>query len=103
MLQIPGKRTRRLLFDAGKPPPVAWMRGAMRLSVAGLAWLFGYPHLAMVFAVFAVMSLVGVVETQVARTFLKVFDAARRLIRAQWGADVASSSRPGKATPAKKT
>jgi hypothetical protein len=78
MLQIPGKRTRKLLFDAGNPPGVVWMR----LSVAGLACSSAIPMRRRSLPLCR-MSVVVSVEMQVARALLKVFDAAKRLIRAR--------------------
>jgi hypothetical protein len=64
-------------MEAGKPPPTAWMRGAMRLGLAGMAWLVGYPYIATILAVLAVFSVLYAIEAQVAKVLLKVFQALR--------------------------
>ena len=78
---LPFKRTRRALLDASKPPAVVWMRGAMRLGVAGLIWLAGFPHIATIFVVLAIISVLGAIELQVARVFLTSMDNLKGLLR----------------------
>ena len=85
MLQLPGKRTRRLLLEASKPPAVVWMRGAMRLGLAGLVWMAGFTHVAVILAVLAVVNVFGAIELQVARVLLEVYRSAKEfLIKWTW-------------------
>jgi hypothetical protein len=51
----------------------------MRLGLAGLAWMLGFPHLATVVAVLAVFSVLYAVEAQIANVLLRVMQAMRNL------------------------
>lgn len=57
---------RRLLRIAA-PPPYAYVRSAIRLTVGGGFWLAGYQHIGTVFAVLAAISFFGTIEAQVAK------------------------------------
>lgn len=65
-----------------RPPPFAFVRAGMRLSIGAVFYAFGYTHVFTVFAVMAAMSLINTVEVQVAKDIAKAlnFPAIRKLL-----------------------
>lgn len=66
MKHIPGARTRQDIKAAVIPPGKSWVQSSIRGSVALMLFLAGYHHLAQIFAVLALMILIGSVEARIA-------------------------------------
>jgi hypothetical protein len=83
---FPGKRTARNLLKAGRPPAIAWMRTAMRLSVAAAFLVADYTHVAQIIAVLALINLLGAVELQVAKVALETWHSGIDYIASSFAA-----------------
>lgn len=59
------------LARATLPPGFAWIRSGIRLAIAGAILAIGYPSIALIVGVLAVISLIASAEAQVARVLAK--------------------------------
>jgi hypothetical protein len=66
--KLPGKTTRKELAKATVPPLYAFVRAGIRMTIAGVLYFYGMHHAATVVAILAIISLVGVVEAQIAKS-----------------------------------
>ena len=77
---FPGRRTRKNLLKAVYPPASAWVRSSMRLAVAGTLLLSGYPGIAKVITVLAVVNLLAAVEGQIANVLFTAWKSLLNMI-----------------------
>ncbi len=66
--KLPGKTTRKELAKATVPPLYAFVRAGIRMAIAGVLYFYGLYHAATVVAILSIVSLVGVVEAQIAKS-----------------------------------
>jgi hypothetical protein len=78
---LPGRRMRKTLLNAAYPPANAWVRSSMRLVVAGALLFAGYPGIAKVVAVLAVVNLLAAIEGQIANVLLTVWKSLPSMIK----------------------
>lgn len=66
--KLPGKTTRKELAKATVPPLYAFVRAGIRMAIAGVLYFYELYHAATVVAILSIVSLVGVVEAQIAKS-----------------------------------